>query len=62
MIPDIKAYDKASILAEKGGITMLTIGHKNWAVNLSDVRAMQPIQGWEGLTTIIGVIFWLGWH
>ena len=41
---------------------MSTIGYQNWAVDLSNVRAVYPFQGWEVTMTIIGVIFWLGWH
>lgn len=41
---------------------MSTIGYTNWAVDLADVGAVYPFQGWEVVMTIIGVIFWLGWH
>ena len=41
---------------------MSTIGYESWAVDLADVGAVYPFQGWEIAMTIIGVIFWLGWH
>ncbi|MDA8747893.1 hypothetical protein N9M66_06770 [Litoreibacter sp.] len=41
---------------------MSTIGYKDWAVDLAEVGAIYPFQGWEVAMTIIGVIFWLGWH
>ncbi len=41
---------------------MSTIGYDSWAVDLADVGAVYPLQGWEFVMTIIGVIFWLGWH
>jgi len=39
-----------------------TNGMTNWAVDLNDVAAIYPFQGWEVFMVIIGVIFWLGWH
>jgi hypothetical protein len=41
---------------------MSTIGYSDWAVDLADVGAIYPFQGWEVPMTILGVIFWLGWH
>mgnify|MGYP000510062057 CR=1 FL=1 len=41
---------------------MSTIGYSDWAVDLADVSAIYPFQGWEGTMTVIGVVFWLGWH
>ncbi len=41
---------------------MSTIGYENWAVDLANVGAVYPFQGWEVLMVIIGVLFWLGWH
>lgn len=41
---------------------MSTIGYKDWNVDLGEVSAIYPFQGWEVAMTIIGVIFWLGWH
>ena len=41
---------------------MSTIGLSSWAVDLKDVGAIYPFQGYEGLMVIIGLIFWVGWH
>ena len=41
---------------------MSTIGYESWAVDLADVGAIYPFQGWEIPMTVIGVIFWLAWH
>ena len=41
---------------------MSTIGYESWAVDLADVGAIYPFQGWEVAMTVIGVIFWIGWH
>ncbi len=41
---------------------MSTIGLDSWAVDLADVGAVYPLQGWEFPMVIIGVVFWLGWH
>ncbi len=41
---------------------MSTIGYENWAVDLAEVGAVYPFQGWEGVMTILGLVFWLGWH
>ena len=41
---------------------MSTIGLSSWAVDLKDVGAIYPFQGYEGLVVIIGLIFWVGWH
>ncbi|MCK8462242.1 hypothetical protein MUY35_00080 [Aliiroseovarius sp. S1339] len=41
---------------------MSTIGYKDWAVDLAEVGAVYPLQGWEVAMTIVGVIFWLVWH
>ncbi|MFV2054441.1 hypothetical protein [Aliiroseovarius sp. YM-037] len=41
---------------------MSTIGYENWAVDLAEVGAVYPLQGWEVPMTALGVIFWLGWH
>ncbi|MGB5557653.1 MAG: hypothetical protein WBN04_06550 [Paracoccaceae bacterium] len=41
---------------------MSTIGYESWAVDLAEVGAVYPFQGWEVFMTILGVIFWLGWH
>ena len=41
---------------------MSTIGYESWAVDLADVGAIYPFQGWEVAMTVIGVVFWIGWH
>ena len=41
---------------------MSTNGMTSWAVDLKDVSAIYPFQGWEVLMVILGVIFWIGWH
>lgn len=41
---------------------MSTIGYESWAVNLAEVGAVYPFQGYEILMTILGVAFWIGWH
>ena len=41
---------------------MSTINYDSWAVDLADVGPVYPFQGWEVLMTILGVVFWLGWH
>lgn len=41
---------------------MSTIGYDSWAVDLAEVGAIYPMQGWEIPMTVVGVIFWLGWH
>lgn len=41
---------------------MSTIGYENWAVDLAEVGAIYPFQGWEGVMVILGVVFWIGWH
>ena len=41
---------------------MSTTGYESWAVDLADVGAIYPFQGWEVPMTIIGVVFWIGWH
>lgn len=41
---------------------MSTIGYESWAVDLADVGAVYPFQGWEGPMVVLGVAFWLGWH
>ncbi|MGY8844804.1 MAG: hypothetical protein ACKVJV_06635 [Gammaproteobacteria bacterium] len=41
---------------------MSTIGYQSWAVDLAEVGAIYPFQGYEVLMTVVGVIFWLGWH
>jgi hypothetical protein len=41
---------------------MSTIGYQQWAIDLTHVSSIYPFQGSEILMTIIGVVFWLGWH
>jgi hypothetical protein len=41
---------------------MSTIGLENWAVDLKDVGAIYPFQGWEMAMVIAGIAFWIGWH
>ena len=41
---------------------MSTIGYTSWAVDLGEVGAIYPFQGWELTMTIVCIIFWLGWH
>ena len=41
---------------------MSTIGYQQWAVDLAQVTSIYPFQGSEIIMTIIGVVFWLGWH
>jgi hypothetical protein len=39
-----------------------TNGLTSWAVDLKDVGAIYPFQGWELLFLLIGVAFWILWH
>ncbi len=41
---------------------MSTIGLSNWAVDLKNVGAIYPFQGWETPMAIAGIAFWLIWH
>lgn len=41
---------------------MSTIGLESWAVDLKDVGAIYPFQGWENSMVVIGVVLWLAWH
>jgi hypothetical protein len=41
---------------------MSTNGMTSWAVDLKDVGAIYPFQGWEVILVILGFIFWIGWH
>ncbi|MCJ7598824.1 MAG: hypothetical protein MUO41_09400 [Methyloceanibacter sp.] len=41
---------------------MSTNGITTWAVDLKDVGAIYPFQGWEVLMVILGLAFWIGWH
>lgn len=42
---------------------MSTNGLTSWAVDLADVAAIYPFNGWiEVPLYIAGLIFWIGWH
>ena len=41
---------------------MSTNGMTSWAVDLKDVGAIYPFQGWEVAMVIAGVAFWILWH
>jgi hypothetical protein len=41
---------------------MSTIGYSSWAVDLKDVGAIYPFQGWEMPMAIAGIAFWVFWH
>jgi hypothetical protein len=41
---------------------MSTNGMTSWAVDLKDVGAIYPFQGWEMVLVILGFAFWIGWH
>jgi hypothetical protein len=41
---------------------MSTTGITTWAVDLKDVGAIYPFQGYEVLMVILGLVFWIGWH
>ncbi|MBS0252184.1 MAG: hypothetical protein JSR78_14095 [Proteobacteria bacterium] len=41
---------------------MSTIGLSSWAVDLKDVGAIYPFQGWEVPMVIAAVAFWVLWH
>ena len=32
------------------------------AVDLGTVGAVYPFQGWELVMSVLGILFWLGWH
>ncbi len=39
-----------------------TNGMTSWAVDLGEVGAIYPFQGYEGWMVALGVVFWIGWH
>ncbi len=41
---------------------MSTIGYSSWAVDLKDVGAIYPFQGYETVMVLAGVAFWIIWH
>jgi hypothetical protein len=43
-------------------MTILNIGLSSWAVDLKDVGAIYPFQGFEVPMVIVAVVFWVLWH
>jgi hypothetical protein len=43
-------------------MTLLNTGLTSWAVDLKDVGAIYPFQGFEVPMVIAGVAFWVLWH
>jgi hypothetical protein len=41
---------------------MSTNGMTSWAVDLAEVGAIYPFQGWEFLMFLLAVAFWIWWH
>jgi hypothetical protein len=41
---------------------MSTNGLESWAVDLADIGAVYPFQGWEFPMFLLGIVFWIGWH
>lgn len=41
---------------------MSTIGYESWAVDLKDVGAIYPFQGYELPMVLAAVAFWIIWH
>jgi hypothetical protein len=41
---------------------MSTIGYSSWAVDLKDVGAIYPFQGYEGPMVLAALAFWVIWH
>lgn len=41
---------------------MSTIGLSSWAVDLKDVAAVYPFQGYEWSMVIAAYVFWILWH
>lgn len=41
---------------------MSTNGLTSWAVDLADVGAIYPFQGWEFIMFLLGLAFWIWWH
>jgi len=41
---------------------MSTIGYESWAVDLKDVGAIYPFQGYEVPMVLAGLAFWIIWH
>jgi hypothetical protein len=41
---------------------MSTNGMTSWAVDLADVAAIYPFQGWEFVMLLLGLAYWIWWH
>ena len=41
---------------------MSTTGYDSWAVDLANVTTIYPLQGYEVIMALIGIVFWLAWH
>ena len=41
---------------------MSTNGMTSWAVDLKDIGAIYPFQGWETAMVIAGIAFWVVWQ
>jgi len=41
---------------------MSTIGYSSWAVDLKNVAAVYPFQGWEWAMVVAAFVFWILWH
>ena len=41
---------------------MSTTGIDSWAVDLANIGAIYPFQGWETPMAILGVVLWIAWH
>ena len=41
---------------------MSTNGLSNWSVDIANVGAIYPFQGYEFPMFVVGVAFWLWWH
>ena len=41
---------------------MSTTGFTSWAVDLKDVGAIYPFQGYETPMVLAAVVFWIVWH
>ncbi len=37
-------------------------GIENWVGDISEIGAIYPFVGYEGLMVLLGLIFWIGWH
>ena len=41
---------------------MSTTGIDSWAVDLAEIGAVYPFQGFEWLMALLGVVLWILWH